>query len=245
MADLMNGRVGDQVLVNGRKSRSSPYSRGPVGAFGYSTRRMLVSCAWTFGDAPMTIIGRRRRLLAAPVQGATEILLSPGGTGRSGGWHSKKAGSFALKDAPLRSWLDGAGNAPNDGDLTLMSVEGTRSSFERKLPASPRSSTADSRRLAEPTVRRRFVFGESMGGPGGMTMVFMINGKTFDRTRVDVEMRGGQDRALGNPETRPDMGSFPSTSMARKFQVIEVERKKSHLEAGLSSLEGYDQCGPR
>jgi len=98
MADLMNGRVGDQVLVNGQKKPVLTVQPGPAGAFGCSTRRMLV---------PAPDVRRRTHddhgsdggLLAAPVQGASEILLSPAERAEVV-VAFEKAGSFALRRSP-------------------------------------------------------------------------------------------------------------------------------------------------
>jgi len=173
----------------------------------------------TFGDAPMTIIGSDGGLLAAPVASATEILLSPAERAEVV-VAFEKAGSFALKTLPYdRGWM-GPGR-PDDGDLTLMSVEAQGAALTEMppLPEALRQITE----LAESTVRRRFVFGESMGGPGGMTMAFMINGKTFDMTRVDVQMRAGQIE-LWEVQNPTDM-DHPFHIHGTQFQVVEVEQK--------------------
>jgi len=134
----------------------------------------------------------------------------------------EKAGSFALKTLPYdRGWM-GPGR-PDDGDLTLMSVE-ARGRALTEMPPLP-EALRQLPELVGSTVRRRFVFGESMAmsGPGGMTMAFTINGKTFDMTRVDVEMRAGQIELweIRNPT---DM-DHPFHIHGTQFQVVEAEGK--------------------
>jgi bilirubin oxidase len=221
MADLMNGRVGDQVLVNGQKKpvlTVRPGTRRRFRLFNATNARFL---RLTFGGAPMTIVGSDGGLLAAPVRGATEILLSPAERAEVV-VAFEKAGSFALKTLPYdRGWM-GPGR-PDDGDLTLMSVQ-ARGAALTNMPPLP-EALRHLRELEESTVRRRFVFGESMAmsAPGGMTMAFMINGKTFDITRVDVEMKAGQIELweIRNPT---DM-DHPFHVHGTQFQVVEVERK--------------------
>jgi FtsP/CotA-like multicopper oxidase with cupredoxin domain len=220
-ADLMNGRVGDQVLVNGQKKpvlAVRPGTRRRFRLFNATNARFL---RLTFGAAPMTIVGSDGGLLAAPVRNATEILLAP--AERSEVVVAfEKAGSFALKTLPYdRGWM-GPGR-PDDGDLTLLSIEagGPALTDMPPLPEALRQIPA----LAEPTVRRRFVYGESMAmrRPGGMATTFTINGKTFDMSRIDVEMRAGQSELweIGNPT---DM-DHPFHIHGTQFQVVEVERK--------------------
>jgi FtsP/CotA-like multicopper oxidase with cupredoxin domain len=220
MADLMNGRVGDQVLVNGQKRpvlTVRPGTRRRFRLFNATNARFL---RLTFGGAPMTIIGSDGGLLAAPVQGATEILLSPAERAEVV-VAFENAGSFALKTLPYDHGWMGPGR-PDDGDLTLLSVE-ARGPALTGMPRLPKAL----RRLPElsgSTLRRRFVFGEStpMSGPDGMTMAFTINGKTFDMSRVDVEMRAGRVELweIRNPT---DM-DHPFHVHGTQFQVVEVER---------------------
>jgi bilirubin oxidase len=220
MADLMNGRVGDHVLVNGQKNPLlvvQPGSRRRFRLFNATNARFL---RLAFGAAPMTIIGSDGGLLAAPVQGATEILLAPAERAEVV-VAFERAGSFALKTLPYdRGWM-GPGR-PDDGDLTLMSIaaRGAALSGMPPLPAALREIP----QLAAPEARRRFVYGESKGtsGPGGMTMAFTINGKTFDMTRIDVRMRAGQAE-LWEIENPTDM-DHPFHVHGTQFQVVEVER---------------------
>ena len=220
VADLMNGRVGDHVLVNGQNKpilTVQPGSRRRFRLFNATNARFL---RLTFGDAPMTIIGSYGGLLAAPVQGVTEILLSPAERAEVV-VAFEKAGSFALKTLPYdRGWM-GPGR-PAKVDLTLMSVE-AKGAAVTEMPPLP-EALRPVPELAEPRVRRRFVYGESMamGGPGGMTMAFLINGKTFDMSRVDVEMRVGQTE-LWEIQNPTDM-DHPFHIHGTQFQVVEVER---------------------
>jgi len=220
MADRMNGRIGDHVLVNGQKQpvlTVQPGTRRRFRLFNATNARFL---RLTFGDAPMTIIGSDGGLLAAPVQGATEILLSPAERAEVV-VAFEKAGSFALRTLSYDHGWMGPGR-PDDRDLTLVSVE-ARGAALTEMPPLPQA-LRQVPELAASAVRRRFVFGESMtmGGPGSMTIAFMINGKTFDMARVDVEMRVGQIE-LWEIQNPTDM-DHPFHIHGTQFQVIEVER---------------------
>jgi len=149
VADLMNGRVGDHVLVNGQNKpilTVQPGSRRRFRLFNASNARFL---RLTFGDAPMTIIGSYGGLLAAPVQGVTEILLSPAERAEVV-VAFEKAGSFALKTLPYdRGWM-GPGR-PAKVDLTLMSVE-AKGAAVTEMPPLP-EALRPVQELAEPRVR--------------------------------------------------------------------------------------------
>src|SRR5712691_5259216 len=220
MADLMNGRVGDQVLVNGQKKPVLTVQSGTRRRFRLFNATNARFLRLTFGDAPMTIIGSDGGLLAAPVQGATEILLSPAERAEVV-VAFEKAGSFALRTLSYDHGWMGPGR-PDDRDLTLMSVE-ARGADLTEMPPLPQA-LRQVPELAASAVRRRFVFGESMtmGGPGSMTIAFMINGKTFDMARVDVEMRVGQIE-LWEIQNPTDM-DHPFHIHGTQFQVVEVER---------------------
>jgi bilirubin oxidase len=221
MADLMNGRVGDHVLVNGQKRpllTVQPGTRRRFRLFNATNARFL---RLTFGAAPMAIIGSDGGLLAAPVQGATEILLAPAERAEVV-VAFEKAGSFALKTLPYdRGWM-GPGR-PDDGDLTLMSIEAQGAALTG-MPPLP-EALRPVPELAKPAARRRFVYGESMamGGRGGMAMAFTINGKTFDMTRVDARMKAGQIE-LWEIQNPTDM-DHPFHIHGTQFQIVEVERQ--------------------
>jgi bilirubin oxidase len=219
-ADLMNGRVGDEVLVNGQKKpvlTVRPGTRRRFRLFNATNARFL---RLTVRGAAMTIVGSDGGLLAVPVVGVTEILLAPAERAEVV-VAFEEAGTFSLKTLPYdRGWM-GPGR-PDDGDLTLLSIEARGPAVTGMPPLPQRLRRLPA--LAAPTVRRRFVYGESMAmsAAGGMATRFTINGKSFDMSRIDVETKAGQVEIweIRNPT---DM-DHPFHIHGTQFQVVDVER---------------------
>lgn len=218
MTDLMNGRVGDHVLVNGQKSPRLAVAMGAkrrLRLYNATNARFL---RLAFANASMTVIGSDGGLLEAPVT-ADEILLSPAervelvvAFDRPG------AATLATLDYD-RGWM-GPGR-PEDAGLTLLTVDvsdqpaGTIPSLpERLRPIAP---------LGAPAVSRRLVFTETMAmNATGMKVGFLINGKAFDMARVDIVAKAG-DTELWEIVNRADM-DHPFHLHGTQFQVVERER---------------------
>jgi FtsP/CotA-like multicopper oxidase with cupredoxin domain len=219
MVDVMNGRVGDHVLVNGQKN---PVLSVPVGTqrrfrlFNATNARFL---RLSFGDVAMTIIGTDGGLLGTPVPGVRDVLLAP----------AERLEVIVAFDKPGtttlgtldydRGWM-GKGR-PKDAGLTLLTVAVSETPTEPPppLPAILRP-IAD---LGEPSIRRRFVFGETMTmDANGMQMGFLINGVSFDMNRVDVVSKAGELELweIANPA---DM-DHPFHVHGTQFQIVESER---------------------
>lgn len=220
MADVMNGRVGDHVMVNGQKN---PVLSVPVGTqrrfrlFNATNARFL---RLSFGEVPMTIIGTDGGLLAAPVPDVRDLLLAP----------AERLEVIVAFDKPGittlgtldydRGWM-GKGR-PNDAGQTLLTVAVSQTASESPppLPAILRP-IAD---LGAPSVRRRFVFGETMTmAAGEMKMEFLINSRSFDMSRVDVVSKAGELELweIANPA---DM-DHPFHVHGTQFQIVESERE--------------------
>jgi FtsP/CotA-like multicopper oxidase with cupredoxin domain len=220
MRDVMNGRVGDHVLVNGQKR---PVLTVPAGTrrrfrlFNATNARFL---RVSFADAPMTVIGSDGGLLEAPISGVGDALLVPAER-LEVVVAFDRAGIFELRSLGYdRGWM-GPGR-PGGGELTLMTIVVEAGSAE-PAPALP-SRLRPIEDLGAPTVRRRFDFGEAMtmAGPDAMGMEFLINGRTFDMARVDVVSKVGEVELweIRNPT---DM-DHPFHVHGTQFQVVETER---------------------
>ncbi|WP_292337507.1 multicopper oxidase domain-containing protein [Mesorhizobium sp.] len=120
MSDLMNGRVGDHVLVNGQKNPRLSVAKGAkrrLRLYNATNARFL---KLAFDGATITVIGTDGGLLAAPVA-ADEILLSPG----------ERLELVASFDRPGPITLDTLGydrgwmgpGRPADAGLTLLTVD--------------------------------------------------------------------------------------------------------------------------
>ena len=218
MTDLMNGRVGDHVLVNGQKN---PKLSVGVGAkrrlrlYNATNARFL---KLTFDGAPMTIIGSDGGLLEAAVA-AEEILLSP--AERLELIVSfEKPGPITLYTLDYdRGWM--GASRPADAGLTLLTVDVSENPAE-PLPPLP-DKLRPIARLGTPAVSRRFVFTETMTmSATDMEMGFLINGAAFDMGRIDVVSKAGQVE-LWEIVNKADM-DHPFHVHGTQFQVVEHER---------------------
>jgi FtsP/CotA-like multicopper oxidase with cupredoxin domain len=228
MCDMMNGRVGDNVLVNGQKNPTLQVPAGTHRRFRLFNATNARYLHLTFGGAPLSVIGTDGGLLEAPVHGLDRILLVPG----------ERLEVVAAFDHPGeitlqtldygRGWM-GPGK-PREAGLTLLTINVTNEAaiapppLSRKLRAIPD--------LGTPIVKRRFVLGEGMRvGTTGMGVAFLINGVPFDMHRIDVVSNIGAVELweIHNP-THMD---HPFHVHGTQFQLVEKER------AGKLSKAGY------
>ncbi|AZO45660.1 multicopper oxidase family protein [Mesorhizobium sp. M7D.F.Ca.US.005.01.1.1] len=218
MTDLMNGRVGDHVLVNGQKNPTLTVPFGTKRRFRFYNATNARFLRLSFDGAPMTIIGTDGGLLETPVA-VDDILLSP--AERLELIVSfEKPGAATLTTLDYdRGWM-GPGR-PADAGLTLFTVNVS------ETPAEPIPPLPDRLRpivqLGAPAVSRRFVFTETMTmNASGMEMGFLINGAAFDMKRTDVVAKAGQVE-LWEIVNKADM-DHPFHVHGTQFQVVEHER---------------------
>lgn len=218
MVDLMNGRVGDHVLVNGQKN---PVLDVPLRAkrrfrlYNATNARFL---KLSFGAAAMTVIGTDGGLLEAPFA-VDDVLLAPAERLELV-VSFERPGTVQLQTlAYERGWM-GPGK-PNDAGLALLTVNVSDTPGEPMPPLPEKLGTLAA--LGTPVVNRRFVFTEKMGmSAGGMEMGFFINDVAFDMNRVDVTVKAG-DVELWEVINRADM-DHPFHVHGTQFQVVEHER---------------------
>jgi bilirubin oxidase len=218
MIDMMNGRVGDHVLVNGQKNPKLAVGTGAkrrLRLYNATNARFL---RLAFANASMTVIGSDGGLLEAPVA-ADEILLSP----------AERVELVVAFDRPGaatlttldydRGWM-GPGR-PSDAGLTLLTVDVSESPSEAMPPLPERLRPIAP--LGAPTVSRRLVLTEAMTmNAASMGMDFLINGKAFDMGRVDIVAKAG-DTELWEIVNQTDM-DHPFHLHGTQFQVVERER---------------------
>jgi bilirubin oxidase len=248
MADMMNGRVGDHVLVNGQRNPSLAVKRG-------ETRRLRLYNATNarflrlaFENARMVVVGSDGGLLEAPIA-TDEIFLAPAERAEIlVTFHTSGAATLRTLDYD-RGWM-GPGK-PDDAGLALLTAEVAHAAAG-PMPALP-AKLRPIAPLGTHSVTRRFVLTEAMemGGatPMGshdahmgagairtdddaMKMEFLINGATFDMGRVDVVSRAG-DVELWEVVNAADM-DHPFHVHGTQFQVVETEKggkttKPAHL----------------
>ncbi|RRH93502.1 multicopper oxidase family protein [Mesorhizobium tamadayense] len=218
MTDLMNGRVGDHVLVNGQKNPRLVVGIGAkrrLRLYNATNARFL---RLAFHGAAATIIGTDGGLLEAPVA-ADEILLSPAERVELVISFDKPGSATLTTLAYDRGWM-GAGR-PADAGLTLLTVDVSKNPAEPVPPLPERLRPIAP--LSVPAVGRRLVFTETMTMTAtDMQMGFLINGKAFDMARVDIVAKAGQTE-LWEIVNQADM-DHPFHVHGTQFQVIEHER---------------------
>ncbi|WP_448951242.1 multicopper oxidase family protein [Labrys neptuniae] len=226
MADWMNGRIGDHVLVNGQ---NRPVLTLPAGSrrrfrlFNATNARFL---RLSFGKAPITLIGSDGGLIEAPLSGLQVIDLAP----------AERVEVIVAFDEPGKLVLrtedvDHGWMGPGRPRLAaeLMTIEVTRDKVAAPPPLPARlRAIAD---LGTPAVTRRFELTETMSmGEGGMKMGFLINGAAFDMNRVDVVSKLGQVE-LWEIANLADM-DHPFHVHGTQFQLVESERGGKVTKAG-------------
>jgi bilirubin oxidase len=241
MIDMMNGRIGDHLLVNGQKNPVLNLKQGEKRRFRLFNATNARYLRLSFGGAPITIVGTDGGLIEAPYAAGTDLLLSPAERQEIVVGFDKQGTARLSTLAYDRGWT-GPGR-PQDAGQTLMTfvIERDPVAPQSPLPARLRM-IAD---LGVPIQTRRFVFGESMNmgtmgmdtGKGmgmgktmdmskgmdmGNAMAFTINGASFDMERVDTVMKLGEveDWEIANPT---DM-DHPFHVHGTQFQIIECVR---------------------
>ncbi|WFP75076.1 multicopper oxidase family protein [Mesorhizobium sp. WSM4906] len=218
MNDLMNGRVGDHVLVNGQKNPKLTVAMGAkrrLRLYNATNARFL---RLAFANAAMTVIGSDGGLLEKPVS-ADEILLSPAERVELVVAFDKPGTASLTTLAYDRGWM-GPGR-PEDAGLTLLTVDVSDAPADAMPPLPERLRPIAP--LGQPTVNRRLVFTETMAmNATGMEMGFLINGKAFDMKRVDIVAKAGETE-LWEIVNQADM-DHPFHLHGTQFQVVERER---------------------
>jgi bilirubin oxidase len=224
--DMMNGRLGDHLLVNGRRNPvlvTAPGATLRLRLFNATNARYL---RLAVDGLPMTVIGSDGGLLGAPLPGQAEILLVPGERAEVVvQLPSGAGGEAALRMLPLdRGWMMGSTPPMRQSAVLTLRTEGA--------PRAPVALPATLRPLAPlppPAAYKRFELTERMGGMGGgmmgsdaMGWQFLIDGRLFDLHRVD------RSSVLGEVEqwefvNRSGM-SHPMHIHGTQFQVVETER---------------------
>ena len=225
-ADLMNGREGDHVLVNGTKQ---PVLTLPPG----SSRRFRIYNATNgrflrlgLDGHTMTLVGTDGGLIAAPVRGLKELLLAPAERVEVVIDFQSNPGAVTLSSKPYeRGWMGGDKPPAKTTALITFNLAGPVAKSVI-LPEKLRDITS----LGEPTTHHRIEFSENMGMTNvAMTMDFLIDGKTFDMNRVDLKSRVGEVE-LWEIFNNSDM-DHPFHIHGTQFQIVEREKNGNKAAA--------------
>lgn len=225
--DMINGRMGDHVLVNGRRNPVLAASPGATLRLRLANATNARFLRLAFDGVPMTLVGTDGGLLGAPVANVDDLLLAPGERYEVVLQMPSAAGmQIALRMLPYdRGWMMGAMPALTQSTVLTLRTEGAPRA-PLALPATLRPITP----LPLPVAFKRFELGERMGAMGGHGMMaggtmgwqFLIDGRLFDMDRVD------RTSVLGQVEQWEfaNLGSMdhPMHIHGTQFQAIETER---------------------
>jgi len=233
-ADMMNGRIGDHLLVNGRRNpllAASPGSTLRLRLFNATSARFL---RLAFDGLPMTLIGTDGGLLGAPVPGLAEVLLAPAERAEVVIQMPSAPGlQSVLRMLPHDSgWMTGAMPASTQDAVLTLRTEGTARA-PIALPATLRPIAP----LPSPVAFKRVELSERMGMMGGSGMMaggamgwqFLIDGRLFDMNRVDWTSIAGEVEQW-EFVNRSGM-DHPMHIHGSQFQVLETERAGARTAA--------------
>ncbi|OCP15676.1 copper oxidase [Ensifer sp. LC163] len=226
MTDLMNGRVGDHVLVNGQKNPAMAVALGErrrLRLYNATNARFL---RLKFENASMTVIGTDGGLIEAPVA-VDELLLTPAERVELIVSFDKPGAARLTTLEYERGWM-GPGK-PNEAGMVLLTANVSDEAVAAMPPLPAKLRSIES--LGNPVVTRRFVLTESMGGMNhgnmsmpsdSMEMKFLINGASFDMNRIDEVSKVGQVE-LWEVVNEADM-DHPFHVHGTQFQIAEHEK---------------------
>jgi bilirubin oxidase len=219
--DWQTGREGNYVLVNGQYQPVLTIKPGQSQRWRVlnATNARYLRLALT--GHTLTLIGTDGGLLGSPVPGLDEILLAPAErvevivTA-----NLSSAASAVLRSLPYdRGGMGMMGSASTT--IPLLTLNYTSAATAAIALPGALNSIAD---LGVPTTTKRLVFssGMGMGGMGGGMMSFLIDGKSFDPSRVDLTSRVTEIEQW-TIENRSSM-DHPFHLHGTQFQVVSRTR---------------------
>ena len=219
--DWQTGREGNYVLVNGQYQPVLTIKPGQSQRWRVlnATNARYLRLALT--GHTLTLIGTDGGLLGSPVPGLDEILLAPAErvevivTA-----NLSSAASAVLRSLPYdRGGMGMMGSASTT--IPLLTLNYTSAATAAIALPGALNSIAD---LGVPTTTKRLVFssGMGMGGMGGGMMSFLIDGKSFDPSRVDLTSRVNEIEQW-TIENRSSM-DHPFHLHGTQFQVVSRTR---------------------
>ncbi|CAB3765828.1 multicopper oxidase family protein [Paraburkholderia solisilvae] len=246
LMDWMNGREGQFVLVNGARQPRIVVARDERWRVwnGCNARYLRLSLGVSY---PFAQVGTDGGLLGDARDGLTELLLAPGERAelivRAGQWPSQTALTAAVYDRRKMAMTTGNmhGSLTPDPARVLADVRfapagaaAGAAPTSHALPSPLRPIEALQPPAGVVATQKSVVFSEEMDMaamhrpdatmsemPAGMK--FMINGATFDASRIALTSRRG-DIEHWSIENRTDM-DHPFHLHGTQFQIIERERE--------------------
>jgi bilirubin oxidase len=223
--DWQNGREGNYVLVNGQYQPVLAINPGQSQRWRIlnATNARYLRLALT--GHTLTLIGTDGGLLRSPVPGLDEILLAPAERVEVIVTASlSPRASAVLQSLPYDRGGMGMMGA-SSSTIPLLTLDYTSAATAAVALQSTLGSIAA---LGVPTKTKRLVFSSGMGG--GM-MSFLIDGKTFDPTRIDLTSTVNELEQW-TIENRSSM-DHPFHLHGTQFQVVSRTRN------GVTATEPY------
>ena len=216
----MTGRAGGLLTASGQINPSVAIAKG-----GLLRLRLLNASPSRFfrlslEDHSMHLIATDGGAISSPVE-LSDIVLAPGERAEVLVQGNQKLGDYRLINQPFNPAQGGmmggmmSRNQSSNSAETVATLTYDGESDEMSLP----SQLIAVEPLPEPQTTRRFTLNHGMGGGMmGGGMVFMINGQSFDPSRIDTKVRLGtvEDWEITNTGSM----AHPFHVHTNKFQII-------------------------
>jgi len=218
--DIMNGREGQFVLVNGQHLPTLPFDGS-----GRERWRVWNACSGRFLQLTLpgtrfTLVGTDGGLIEHPIPNLPEILLAPGQRVELIVEAGTRRDRAVLSAAVYQRGK--MGDVPADIAQPLLTVDYAAVTGIALAPLPTTLTRIPD--LGPIKAKKRIVFSETMSMQGGRhQMGFLINGKTHDPRRIDLSSRRGEVE-LWEIANQADM-DHPFHLHGTQFQVVEREWK--------------------
>ena len=222
--DWQNGREGNYLLVNGQYQPTLGINPGQSQRWRILNATNSRYLRLSLDQHSFTLIGTDGGLLAAPVPGVAEILLAPAQRVEVIVTAGLTAGASAtLRSLPYDRGSMGMGMMGSGAStIPLLSVRYSQSAV---LPVAMPTALRPLAPLGAPVAYKHLVLSSGIGmgmmSAGGM-MQFLIDGRSFDPTRVDLTSRVDQVEQW-TVENRSSM-DHPFHLHGTQFQVVSRAR---------------------
>lgn len=219
MSEQMNGRSGNVVLVNGQYLPVLDAKNGEtlrLRLFNASNGRFL---RLSFSDSEIVQIGTDGGLLVSPLSPASTILLAPAERAEVLVRFEAETTLTALTyEKGFMGGMMMGGTPAESKDVDVMSVQ---VSGDTIAPIDIPTTLRAIEQFGDAVVTRQFTLSENMGmSVSGMTMDFMINGKTFDMNRIDFTAKQGEIE-MWEIINKTDM-DHPFHIHGNQFQIVSI-----------------------
>lgn len=214
----MTGRAGGLLTASGQINPEMPIKRG-----GLTRLRLLNASPSRFyrlslEDHLMHLIATDGGAIASPIE-LSDVVLAPGERVEVLVQGNQRPGSYRLINQPFNPAQGGmmggmGGNQSSDRSETVATLIYRGETAAASLP----SELIPVESLPEPSETRQFALNHGMGGMMGGGMAFLINGKSFDPSRIDTQVR--LDAVEDWEITNTGSMAHPFHVHTNKFQIV-------------------------